>query len=241
MSEPLDNQNAFTLGPAHTNCLFPTQFSLYSRSAGTFIGEHMNQPLFAVTWDNDHKNRATSSPTVTLHSADSVKSEALATSLDENWERERWIVMLPSKPELMTLDSEVVVRKIQGKKFAYTFSMETGGGKTGRMEHFQWQTASSTPALQRLGGSHLGWELSRLTGENHSSQFNRDGHEVLAVCAEPGLGYFRKRWKTMFLGAGRDSTLGRQWEIMVVITSLALHDWNWKQLRKIHRGGAAGV
>lgn len=216
----------------HLGRRLPPRFNLYSISSGQFLGEHMGDPLLAVAWDRNPKHRDNDSPTTILHSTTSAQSAPLATILDEHWNQERWIVKLSPDPESPDSCTEVVVEKIKDKKdLTFAFTMATDESNT--PQTFVWRLSSNTPALFALAGSHNGWELSRASSTGGSN-------DVLAVCAEPGIGYMRKRWKTIFLGPGLTGFLGQRWETMVVITSLGLHDWNWKRLSAMNRGSSAG-
>ncbi|KAI9168064.1 hypothetical protein HJFPF1_04208 [Paramyrothecium foliicola] len=222
--------------PIASICI-PQSLNLYSKGAEYYLGEHRKQPLLAVTWDNDQKHRATGDPNVILYGGASKTSSPLATYLDENWTGERWAINLSSISASPKAESELIIHRIEDDKLSYKFTRRMDNSN--ELEDFEWRYVSHSPAVRLLKGSHRGWELLRLSKDCKSGQRVRDNKEILAVCCQPGIGHVREKWKIMFLGDSEDG-LGSNWEILVLITALALHDCYWKHTYKLSIGAAGG-
>ncbi|RYP29232.1 hypothetical protein DL767_006831 [Monosporascus sp. MG133] len=207
----------------HVNRKFPPVFYLYSTGLGGrkyVLGEHKNQPLYAVT---THAGWSGKADTV-LHSGPSPDAPPLATADGGNTAVSSVDVDLPgaaqgsspsSRERMTPTGFGYVHRKMQ-------FEMDVGAG---RREAFEWRH-SSGPEVGALGGSHSGWKLVRLGGDG--------GEEVVAVWASVRMNP-TKKFAFQFLRSGLTGVLGERWAVMAVITALRM----WGQEAK-KRGGAAG-
>ncbi|KAF4636263.1 hypothetical protein G7Y89_g1824 [Cudoniella acicularis] len=96
---------------------------------------------------------------------------------------------------------------------SYSFTALVGCGAE---ETFQWQWSHSLAGLGdwMAQGSGYGMELTRL----------RTGEVVAAYSTPIMSSWSRHKWDLEFLGDGRDprNEFGRLWEVMVVISFLAL-------------------
>ena len=101
-----------------------------------------------------------------------------------------------------------------------------------RLETFEWRR-SYGKEVQDLAPHSFGWKLVRLARRVRGASTSRsgrprgntsDGREVVAVIAHNSSWSMTKGFKFGFLGTGLSGRLGRDWEVMVVMSALQL--WN---------------
>lgn len=221
-------------GPAPKTRTFPPAFNVYKTgflSKTYVLGEHQNQPLYAIT------NHAWSGPDVTLHTGPDKDAPPLA-SVSEGWLSKSADIMLPPLPGR---DASNAVEKVEsGGSLSRTweFAIESDA-VGGRRERFEWRP-SRGDKVKALGGHSQGYKLVRLDGPPGAgpSADTSDGKEIVAVWTPAG--YSASKLMTFqFLNSGNTGVLGERWALMAVITALLGHDVMRKRRSSAAAGGGA--
>ena len=192
--------------------LFPPAFNLYRRSAvfsggrTYFIGEHGDQPIYAVSMHTGWSGK----PDVIIHNGPTSDAPELASYDQKTMSRGA------------TVSLGGAVEEVEGHwgGGARSFSVDVGGG---RREAFEWRR-STGEAVRGLGGSSHGRKLVRLAaGGGGSGPVAGDGGEVVAVCT-PSRWTGKKMMIFQFVGSGAMGVLGETWALMAVVTAVGIFE-----------------
>jgi hypothetical protein len=220
---------------------FPLQFNLYKPHFSPLLtlGEHQGQPIYGVRL----RSGLPGQPDVVLHSGPTDSHPMLAGVEFHNmsWEVTVHMPPLPGSWQPCTL----IKMDSRFGRSAGTFSFPIEVGRTAAVEQFEWRH-SRGKEVQTLGaGGRHGWKLVRMEtgppdGGSPGMTFvwggaSSDGKEVVAVCT---IRYFsgRKVFAFRFLGTGSSGLLGPRWELMAVITALAI----WERERQSSKSSSSG-
>lgn len=209
---------------------FPPTFNIYSAGWGGssfVIGEHKDQPLYAVTCHTGWSGN----PDVVLHNGPSREAPPLATANEARWTT----TMTVGLPPVLVGDWRATAAEEQvwssGIGYGrFNFEVEVGDGRAGvtrpRREPFEWRH-SSGGEVRALGGRSSGWKLVRLNGPGLAAAGGGpvagDGNEVVAVAANYTMS-MSKSFCFAFVGSGATGVLGERWAVMAVITALGIWD-----------------
>lgn len=206
--------------PSHTLRQFPPSFSLYSQgafSATYLLGEHLDQPLYAVRTHTGFSG----SPSVVLHSGPSEKDPMLAAAESSGTFSRHSAVILPPLPGAGGESTREPLRNNHSwKTQTYEFSVEVGPGLR-RRERFEWRSTHGEEVRQ-LDKHAWGWKLVRLGHQaaGPGVATTSDGLEVVAVFAENHSWSMTKVLRFQFLGSGLPGELGERWAVMAVMSCL---------------------
>ncbi|KAI0138200.1 hypothetical protein F4776DRAFT_82173 [Hypoxylon sp. NC0597] len=247
---------------AGVNKRFPQSINAYFQKAGfskTFhLGEHADQPLFAVTMHSG----LTSKPLLELHSGPKDSDPIIATANNEKrWSSGRTTVVqiLPTAFSSLGVgesssgsstapsqEAEKIIMKQTNllKNVTYPFSVEVGLGKDLRVENFEWR-GSRGGEVQDLDKYTRGYKLVRLgsvgTGQGgerstRAANVTSDGKEVVAVFAQNTSWSMNKVFKFQFLESGATGVLGDRFALAALMSALKI--WYIEYLAKQANAGA---
>lgn len=227
---------------------FPQSINAYFQKAGfskTFhLGEHADQPLFAVTMHSG----LTSNPLLELHSGPNDSDPIIATANNEKrWSSGRTTVVqiLPAAFSSLggadtasgsgptsSQEAEKIIMKQTNllKNVTYPFSVEVGLGKDLRVENFEWRS-SRGGEIQDLDKYTRGYKLVRLCSEGtghggerstRAANTTSDGKEVVAVFAQNSGWSMNKIFKFQFLESGATGVLGDRFALVALMSGLKI-------------------
>lgn len=212
----------------------PLAFNVYYKKAWTTLiyrlGEHENQPLFAVTVHTDFKKK----PRLVLHNGIEPKDPTLATATRDGLVKQHTNIMVPGPPGSA---SETITEHMKSNtsltSATFSFSFDVGRGKDTHREAFEWRH-SRGGEVRSLDKWAWGWKLVRLGGARPDASGGKrdfrgagetsDGKEIVAVWADNSKLNLHKVAKFQFLGAGATGELGEEWSIMAAMSGLRLWD-----------------
>ncbi|OTA95371.1 hypothetical protein M434DRAFT_393763 [Hypoxylon sp. CO27-5] len=249
-------------GISGVNKRFPQSINAYFQKAGfskTFhLGEHADQPLFAVTMHSG----LTSKPLLELHSGPKDSDPIIATANNEKrWSSGRTTVVqiLPAAFSSISgaesasgsgttsaQEAEKIIMKQTNilKNVTYPFSVEVGLGKDLHVENFEWRS-SRGGEVQGLDKYTRGHKLVRLGSEGvgqggerstRAANVTSDGKEVVAVFAQNTGWSMNKVFKFQFLESGATGVLGDRFALVALMSALKI--WYIEYLAQQSNAGA---
>jgi hypothetical protein len=211
------------------------------------LGEHEDQPLYAVTLSLDFAGKSSH---LTLHSGPEPDSPALAVAETSRVGRitHRSLITLPGYGVgSETTTTEGLSAHPSGlTSVSYSFSADVGRGggreQDVRREKFEWRTSRGGEVKNLDTGP--GRKLVRLSTESDGVGGTRavrdpgatsDGREVVAVWADNGRWRENRTGRFQFLGSGATGELGEGFAVMAIATALRI----WELGNEASLGGAA--
>ncbi|KAI1453970.1 hypothetical protein F4805DRAFT_340707 [Annulohypoxylon moriforme] len=213
--------------PQNLNAYFPP---LTKWSRLMYLGEHAEQPFFAVTTHTGLSGK----PMLEMHAGPTGSEPIIATAGSESrWSSGRTAIVklipgggfLEGSTETTTFTMKETCIK---HHITYPFSVEVGLGKDVRVEDFEWRASAGEEVkglnkrptrgfkLVRLGSDSLGPGGERATRSTGASS---DGKEVVAVYSANGSFSRNKVFKFQFLESGITGVLGEKFSLAAVITA----------------------
>ncbi|KAI1206677.1 uncharacterized protein F4807DRAFT_219861 [Annulohypoxylon truncatum] len=217
--------------PQSLNAYFPP---LTKWSRMMYLGEHADQPFFAVTTHTGLSGK----PLLEMHAGPTGSEPIIATAGSESrWSSGRTTIvkLIPGGGYLSdsaasgeTTTTFTMKETCFKKHVTYPFSVEVGLGKDVRVEHFEWRSSRGEEVKALDSASWRGFKLVRLGSESlgpggeratRSAGASSDGKEVVAVYTANGHFSRNKVFKFQFLESGATGVLGEKFALAAVITA----------------------
>ncbi|TVY36339.1 hypothetical protein LOCC1_G008667 [Lachnellula occidentalis] len=219
-----DTKPAYTPQPPSQHHVFPPAFGFYHASGShSDIRISLSAESALLFYIGTH-NSLSSQPSIVLNSTPNPASPPLAHATLHTFSSGTDIVIFsppnpasPSPPHALLKTS---FQKSGVFTTAHTFTIPTATGS----QTFEWKSSS-------------GAEVHALQGKSHGMKLVTAGGNVVAAWAPPKIGN-KKQGKMAFIGGAREE-LGGVWEVMVVITVLALMERR-RRSNNSAGGGAGG-
>ncbi|MCJ1372299.1 hypothetical protein MMC20_003522 [Loxospora ochrophaea] len=208
------------------NSYLPSAFNFYSPCGFTSVafrlGEHKNQPLYAITLPKNLHNE------LILHTGPDSHSPVLAKTTYDGKLGQHHMITLPVHRGPGSEDCVQEQLRYTGnlKSARYSFQAPVGQDKHARLEKFEWRRSHGDEVHNLANATKWGWKLVRLDhepAEGHSNgSETSDGKEVVAIYADVSKLSMSKVGEFQFLGGEANGELGEVWSLMAVITLAAI-------------------
>ncbi|KAI0883997.1 uncharacterized protein GGS22DRAFT_166621 [Annulohypoxylon maeteangense] len=213
--------------PQFLNAYFPP---LTKWSRMMYLGEHAEQPFFAVTTHTGLSGK----PMLEMHAGPTGSEPIIATAGAQSRfcsGKTTVVKLIPgggyleSSTETTTFNVKETYVK---RHVTYPFSIEVGLGKDTRVENFEWRGSSGEEVKGLDKSSWRGYKLVRLGSDSlgpggerasRSTGASSDGKEVVAVYTANGSFSRNKVFKFQFLESGATGVLGEKFALAAVITA----------------------
>ncbi|KAI0894105.1 hypothetical protein F4806DRAFT_130953 [Annulohypoxylon nitens] len=194
-----------------------------------YLGEHADQPFFAITTHTGLSGK----PLLEMHAGPTGSEPLIATAGNEHrWSsgRNTIIKLIPGGGYLtgQTETTFMMKETCFSKHYTFPFSVEVGLGKDTRVENFEWRGSRGEEVKKLDSASWRGYKLVRLDGDAVGRGGKRevrgageasDGREVVAVYTANGHFSRNKIFKFQFVESGATGILGEKFALAAVITA----------------------